>query len=183
MLSLEDSTCFSCFGISFGYSLDEICQGLSNDFFGPAGISLFQSSFFLPLLLKCAWKNRRRSSHPLGLWQEPWLSQSRAAYTVEDLPCGHGIPCPGSFPRPLSHVDLLDSLGIRRPTGLTRQRLWFLWKVLSPGLKPVSVAGSQCLQVGREVSLLRIKPTFWKTLGTVSPSGSAGLGRVPSPKS
>lgn len=47
VLSLEDSTCFSCFGISFGYSLDEICQGLSNDFLAQLEFqTLFQSSFF-----------------------------------------------------------------------------------------------------------------------------------------
>ena len=45
VLSLEDSTCFSCFGVSFGSSLDEICQVLSNDFFGPAGISNTLSVF------------------------------------------------------------------------------------------------------------------------------------------
>lgn len=64
VLSLEDSTCFSCFGISFGYPLDEICQGLSNDFFGPAGISNTLSIFFLssPSPQVCLKKSKEKLS-------------------------------------------------------------------------------------------------------------------------
>lgn len=53
MLSLEDNTFFSCFGISFSYSLLEVCQVLSNDVFGPAGISDTPPVVFL-FSSKCA---------------------------------------------------------------------------------------------------------------------------------